>query len=33
MDKGYDNNRVLDETRERGVVPVGLPPRGAGRFR
>jgi len=22
MDKGYDNNRVMDETRERGVVPV-----------
>jgi hypothetical protein len=22
MDKGYDNNRVTDETRERGVVPV-----------
>jgi IS5 family transposase len=22
MDKGYDNNRVMDETRERGVVPI-----------
>jgi hypothetical protein len=22
MDKGYDNNRVLDETRERGCVPI-----------
>jgi hypothetical protein len=22
MDKGYDNNRVMDETRERGIVPV-----------
>jgi hypothetical protein len=22
MDKGYDNNRVMDETRERSVVPV-----------
>jgi transposase len=22
MDKGYDNNRVFDETRERGVVPI-----------
>jgi hypothetical protein len=22
MDKGYDNNRVMNETRERGVVPV-----------
>ena len=22
MDKGYDNNRVMDETRERGVAPV-----------
>jgi IS5 family transposase len=21
-DKGYDNNRVMDETRERGVVPI-----------
>ena len=22
MDKGYDNNRVMVETRERGVVPI-----------
>lgn len=22
MDKGYDNNRVMDQTRERGVVPI-----------
>jgi transposase len=22
MDKGYDNNRVMDETTERGVVPI-----------
>src|SRR4051794_11077228 len=22
MDKGYDNNRVMDETRERGCVPI-----------
>jgi IS5 family transposase len=22
MDKGYDNNRVMDETHERGVVPI-----------
>jgi hypothetical protein len=22
MDKGYDNNRVMDETRERGAVPI-----------
>ena len=22
MDKGYDNNRVMDETRERGIVPI-----------
>lgn len=22
MDKGYDNNRVMDETRERGGVPI-----------
>jgi hypothetical protein len=22
MDTGYDNNRVMDETRERGVVPI-----------
>jgi hypothetical protein len=22
MDKGYDNNRVMDEARERGVVPI-----------
>ncbi len=22
MDKGYDNNRVMDETSERGVVPI-----------
>ena len=21
MDKGYDNNRVMDETSERGIVP------------
>lgn len=24
MDKGYDNNRVMDETRERGCVPIVL---------
>jgi IS5 family transposase len=22
MDKGYDNNRVMDETRQRGVIPI-----------
>jgi hypothetical protein len=22
MDRGYDNNRVFDECRERGVVPI-----------
>jgi hypothetical protein len=22
MDKGYDNNRVMDETRDRGSVPI-----------
>jgi hypothetical protein len=22
MDKGYDNNRVFDETRERGLTPI-----------
>jgi len=22
LDKGYDNNRVYDECRERGVVPI-----------
>jgi IS5 family transposase len=22
MDKGYDNNRLMDETRERGCVPI-----------
>ena len=22
MGKGYDNNRVMDETRERGCVPI-----------
>jgi hypothetical protein len=22
MDKGYDDNRVMDETRERGCVPI-----------
>jgi Transposase DDE domain len=22
MDKGYDNNRVMDETRERGCIPI-----------
>jgi hypothetical protein len=22
MDAGYDNNRVMDETRERGIVPI-----------
>ena len=32
MDKGYDNNRVMDETRERGVVPI-VCLRKAARFR
>ena len=28
VDKGYDNNRVMDETRERGCVPIVCLPKG-----
>ena len=28
MDRGYDNNRVMDETRERGCVPIVALPQG-----
>jgi hypothetical protein len=28
MDKGYDNNRVMDETRERNCVPIVCPRKG-----